>query len=295
MSASSEEATTTPARSTEILVPTPVPLATAAAATVTATTRATATATATATAAEPEPEATQTLILPAAPPTPVQNSLGSWPLAIKLPSNTDDLATASSAIECKASVPRASLSARTRRDLKPLFSFADTGSDVVLHIYDVTDAAALHIANGCLQALGVGLFHVGVEVYGWEWSYGFTQAGSGVFASPPATCKARKYRQAHSLGRTRLSIEEVEALLHELRREWHGSRYNLVRNNCIHFSQALCKRLLVGPLPKWVCNLVSVGSSLQDVLDSVSRAGNFVGAASEVAAIHLGAKRSIQL
>jgi len=179
--------------------------------------------------------------------------------------------------------------------LKPLFTFADTGSEVVLHIYDVADAAALHIANGCLHALGVGIFHVGVEVYGWEWSYGFTDAGSGVFASLPATCKARKYRQPISLGRTRFSLEEVEVLLRELRREWHGSHYNLVRKNCIHFSETLCKLLLVGGLPKWVCNLVNVGSTLQDVLDSVSRAGSFAGAASEVAAMRLGVQQSIRL
>jgi len=51
--------------------------------------------------------------------------------------------------------------------------------------------------------------------------------------------------------------QEVQELLGELRREWPGGHYNLFRRNCIHFSEALCKKLLVNPLPKWIRSLVN--------------------------------------
>mmetsp|Transcript_26977 Transcript_26977/g.61491 ORF Transcript_26977/g.61491 Transcript_26977/m.61491 type:complete len:191 (-) Transcript_26977:142-714(-) len=181
------------------------------------------------------------------------------------------------------------------RSLKPLFSCADAGCDVVLHVYDVTDTGLMSAANEVFQAVGTGIFHVGVEVYGWEWSYGFTTAGTGVFASLPATCKRRRYRQPIPLGRTKLSWDEVQDLLRELRKEWLGAHYNLARQNCIHFSQTLCQRLLVGPLPRWISSCTSMGAAVQDVFDTVGRAGKLVEAAAQVAAARSGVQPSITL
>eukprot|EP00416_Gambierdiscus_australes_P045200 CAMPEP_0171108558 /NCGR_PEP_ID=MMETSP0766_2-20121228/69169_1 /TAXON_ID=439317 /ORGANISM="Gambierdiscus australes, Strain CAWD 149" /LENGTH=191 /DNA_ID=CAMNT_0011570117 /DNA_START=63 /DNA_END=638 /DNA_ORIENTATION=+ len=183
-----------------------------------------------------------------------------------------------------------------QRELKPMFSCADTGSDVVLHVYDVSDTNVVSAANEVFQAIGTGLFHVGVEVYGWEWSYGFAAAGTGVFASLPRACKARRYRQPIPLGRTKLSLTEVQDLLRELQQEWLGGHYNLVRHNCIHFSEALCQRLSVTrPLPKWIRRFVSVGAAVQDFVDAMGKAGNLVEAAVEVAATSSGVRSHIHL
>mmetsp|Transcript_35998 Transcript_35998/g.102802 ORF Transcript_35998/g.102802 Transcript_35998/m.102802 type:complete len:154 (-) Transcript_35998:42-503(-) len=150
-------------------------------------------------------------------------------------------------------------------------------------------------ANGVFQALGTGLFHVGVEVYGWEWSYGFTSNGTGVFASRPATCKARSYRQPISMGRTKLSLEEVQILLQGLQREWLGWHYNLLRRNCVHFCEALCRGLVVGPPPRWIASLSAAGERLQDALDGLGKAGTLLEAAAEVAAARSGVRPHVRL
>lgn len=119
--------------------------------------------------------------------------------------------------------------------------------------------------NCIFRALGTGAFHTGVEVYGQEWSYGFSdQRHSGVFCCTPKSCNIHTYREAVEMGQTTLSPGEIKTLIEELARAWPGKEYDLLRRNCCHFTDELSRRLGVGPLPYWVTNLASAGASLID-------------------------------
>ena len=61
-----------------------------------------------------------------------------------------------------------------------------------------------------------------------------------------------KYRQGIPLGKTSLSEIEVTDLLAALSDDWLGGEYSLLRRNCCHFADALCRRLGVGGIPDWV-------------------------------------------
>jgi len=141
---------------------------------------------------------------------------------------------------------------------------------VTLHIYHVTDMSTVRQVNTVLKAVGTGAFHAGVEVYGKEWSFGATDGGSGLFASEPGACEAHSYIRAMPVGSTALTEEEVYDLLRELADEWQGDDYDLLRCNCCHFSETMCRRLGVGPVPSWVTNLAGHGAAVDDTIHTVS-------------------------
>mmetsp|Transcript_62213 Transcript_62213/g.181657 ORF Transcript_62213/g.181657 Transcript_62213/m.181657 type:complete len:272 (-) Transcript_62213:67-882(-) len=135
---------------------------------------------------------------------------------------------------------------------------------VILNIYDVTDVPAIAKVNDYIGKIGTGAFHGAVEVFGAEWSYGFCERGSGVFSCPPRGCDVHHYRESLEIGATSMSREEVAALLQGLKTEWPGADYDLLKHNCCIFSNELCERLGVGPVPGWVTNLAAAGATVQD-------------------------------
>jgi len=143
---------------------------------------------------------------------------------------------------------------------------------VCLHIYDVAGHGPARRINGVLHKLGTGAFHSGVEVLGQEWSFSCEarQAGdsTGVFCCEPRGCDAHAYREAVPMGHTELSEPEIRALLREMAAEWRAEDYDLFRRNCCHFSDQLCQRLGVGPVPRWVKNLARTAQALDDTRQS---------------------------
>lgn len=137
-------------------------------------------------------------------------------------------------------------------------------SCVTLHIYHVGNSSHVDLMNKYLQALGTGAFHGAVEVYGREFSYGFMPRGTGVFDCAPKQCASHRYWKSQPIGVTELSKVEVRKILLQLKRDWRGAQYDLLRRNCCTFSNEFCMRLGVGPVPTWVTNLAAAGATLTD-------------------------------
>eukprot|EP00420_Gonyaulax_spinifera_P020973 CAMPEP_0197917466 /NCGR_PEP_ID=MMETSP1439-20131203/83880_1 /TAXON_ID=66791 /ORGANISM="Gonyaulax spinifera, Strain CCMP409" /LENGTH=215 /DNA_ID=CAMNT_0043539543 /DNA_START=1 /DNA_END=645 /DNA_ORIENTATION=- len=124
--------------------------------------------------------------------------------------------------------------------------------------------------NGLLRQLGTGVFHCGVEVFGDEWSYSDTMsgAGDGIFCSVPRFCDGHSYTESLTMGRTRVSEVEFQRLLKALKKEWTVSSYDILTQNCCHFSEHLCRRLGVGNIPDWIKNLASTGAAIVETGDA---------------------------
>lgn len=138
---------------------------------------------------------------------------------------------------------------------------------VLLHVYDVTGNSAVKSINSILSTIGTGAFHIGVEVYGREWSYGYDESGdTGVFCCQPRGCDAHSYVKVLEMGETNLQENEVRAVIERLAAEWQGQDYDILRCNCCHFSDELCRQLGVGPVPRWVTSLAGAGEALDDKL-----------------------------
>mmetsp|Transcript_49726 Transcript_49726/g.144274 ORF Transcript_49726/g.144274 Transcript_49726/m.144274 type:complete len:244 (-) Transcript_49726:72-803(-) len=134
---------------------------------------------------------------------------------------------------------------------------------VTLQIYDAGGTEMVKNVNTLLRAVGTGAFHTGVEVYGKEWSFGFTNDGSsGIFSCPPRCCKTHAYRESVAMGETDFSQLDVEALLLELAGHWRGGHYDVLRRNCTHFSEEFLRKLGLGPVPTWVGNIALAGRTV---------------------------------
>jgi len=136
-----------------------------------------------------------------------------------------------------------------------------SGEPVWLHIYDVF--GALEKVNSFMKPVGSGAFHAGVEVYGKEWSYGYATEGmEGVYWTKPRCNDRHRYRESVNMGGTPLTETEVLMLVLEMKNHWPGFAYDILVRNCCHFSDALCRRLAVGPAPEWLMHLAGAGAAL---------------------------------
>jgi len=130
-------------------------------------------------------------------------------------------------------------------------------SYVTLHIYDLgTNCREVNMA---LRVVGSGAYHAGVEVYGKEWCFG----PGGICWLQPQSCPHHSYREPINMGKTRMSSRDVDSLIKQLVRAWPGQSYDILTRNCCHFSDELCRRLGMGPIPDWVLSLADTGAEFR--------------------------------
>merc|ERR1719161_467480 len=110
-----------------------------------------------------------------------------------------------------------------------------------------------------------GAFHAAVEVQGLEWSFGrtFRDTLPGISCGLPRSDPQHNFRQTIFLGRTKLSMELVAALIRDLVEDYPGQDYDLLRRNCCHFADDFCKRLGVGAIPGWIHRFARIGARLE--------------------------------
>lgn len=142
-------------------------------------------------------------------------------------------------------------------------------SMVLLNVYDIGDTELFQKINKAATMnnnfLVGGVFHAGVEVYGEEWCYGFTEDGSsGVSRIMPRSHPQHTYRTTVPMGQTRLNHEEVYTLLARLTGEWPGNHYNLIHHNCLSFCNGLNAELGVGRIPGWIDRAARTASFIDD-------------------------------
>jgi len=137
---------------------------------------------------------------------------------------------------------------------------------VVLQVYAIGKGMnPFQRLNSLLHPLGKGFWHVGVEVYGREWTFSqtWTMEGDGVDWNLPGLCPEHDHYMAVDMGNTQYNEEQVLHLIEYMKEEWTMDKYNTALCNCIHFSDELCRRLGVGAIPDWVMGLAAVPRACQ--------------------------------
>jgi len=124
-------------------------------------------------------------------------------------------------------------------------------TEVALSVYTLTGAGAINLVT---SAAGVGgAYHVGVEVYGLEWSFGGSDLGTGIYMVHPQKSSLGTLYQRVPLGKTTKSPEEVLEMLAEYRRTWRGAQYHLLAKNCASFSLGFSELLVPNSSPpEWI-------------------------------------------
>lgn len=153
------------------------------------------------------------------------------------------------------------------------------GPCVVLNVYDLGEdwIEANDMFSEFLQ-IG-GAFHTGVEVYGYEWTFGC----EGVSCGQPRSHDVHVYRQSVVIGVTRFQPAEVIRIIREeMLPIFDGNDYHLLRKNCCSFANQFCQRIVGQGIPAWVDRFPKVakrmsGSLPRFVGGSVAKSGSGTG------------------
>lgn len=85
---------------------------------------------------------------------------------------------------------------------------------------------------------------------------------TGVFSCSPTRCDGHTFCESVAMGRMTSRPEDMIDLVTSMEPEWPASQYDTLTRNCCHFSDALCVKLGVGHIPRWVMNLASAGDAV---------------------------------
>lgn len=124
-----------------------------------------------------------------------------------------------------------------------------------------------------MSAMGLGVFHSGIEVFGSEYYFaGGASTGSGVLVQKPKTNAGPwKYQESIVLGDITYTSVECRDILNELRAEFKANTYDLTGKNCNHFTSAVSKRLLERDIPGWVNRAAGLGEALKPLAGDLGK------------------------
>lgn len=130
---------------------------------------------------------------------------------------------------------------------------------IILNVYD------MYWINEYTSALGLGVFHSGVQVYGTEFAYGgHPFPFSGIFEITPRDAddlgEQFKFKQSLLIGHTDFTDADVRQIVEELGKQFRGDWYHLITKNCNHFAGALTQILCGKDIPSWVNRLADMSS-----------------------------------
>jgi len=114
--------------------------------------------------------------------------------------------------------------------------------------------------NNYTSAIGIGIYHCGVEVYGVEYGYGgHPFPFSGIFEMVPKDSEELgetfRFKESIEIGQTDFTKVEIEQIVILLGREYRGIDYHLMNKNCNSFSSKFCKTICGEDIPSWVNRL----------------------------------------
>ena len=129
---------------------------------------------------------------------------------------------------------------------------ASSGEPVVLALYDLSQGMAAQMSQ---QFLGMQIDmipHTGVVVYGKEYFF-----GGGIQALPHAQFVASHMPPVKMIpmGNTEIPKATFEEFLQNIRPRFTQQTYDLIRNNCNNFSDAVCQFLVGKSVPEEITGL----------------------------------------
>ncbi|KAL9632071.1 MAG: hypothetical protein Q9164_005539 [Protoblastenia rupestris] len=163
-------------------------------------------------------------------------------------------------------------SRRSSQNPRPNLKHRTTSSvqktEIFISVYDLLPPGRLASA---LWFLGSSLLHTGVYIKALNREYAFgghDRTGmSGVYWTRPGTePPGGTFRCELLQGFTFQTEEEIEGIVRDVSQRFLGQSYNLLTNNCNHFTSFLCEKLTSSPAPSWLNRAASIGVALPCVV-----------------------------
>eukprot|EP00386_Alphamonas_edax_P006339 GDKI01020550.1.p1 GENE.GDKI01020550.1~~GDKI01020550.1.p1 ORF type:complete len:280 (+),score=46.94 GDKI01020550.1:93-842(+) len=137
---------------------------------------------------------------------------------------------------------------------------------VILHVYHLHKHTSK--INQLAQSMGTGLYHAGLEVYGREFCFGQTSDDEypGITENEPGGHAYHVRWKRLPLGETKKTEREIEQLLNDIKDDWKGSTYHILKKNCITFADYLASQMGddIDPVPQWVKSAQEGGAKVHD-------------------------------
>eukprot|EP01055_Gregarina_sp_Pseudo9_P000426 Gregarina_sp_Pseudo_9__425@NODE_1277_length_1721_cov_107_445303_g1200_i0_p1_GENE_NODE_1277_length_1721_cov_107_445303_g1200_i0NODE_1277_length_1721_cov_107_445303_g1200_i0_p1_ORF_typecomplete_len409_score59_39Peptidase_C97/PF05903_14/3_2e36tRNAsynt_2e/PF02091_15/0_23_NODE_1277_length_1721_cov_107_445303_g1200_i01651391 len=124
---------------------------------------------------------------------------------------------------------------------------------VKLRVYDISQGAARTWSPILLGRTIEGVWHSGVEVYGYEYFY-----GGGIVKMKPENVESTfgiQPTRVHNLGHTDLTKSQFEKYLISIKPMFRKEVYDLVNWNCNHFTDHAARHLVSKPIPGYISDL----------------------------------------
>ncbi|KAI9700215.1 MAG: hypothetical protein M1820_006883 [Bogoriella megaspora] len=137
-----------------------------------------------------------------------------------------------------------------------------TKSEIRINVYDLLPPSRI---SSILWTFGTSLLHSGVVIGEKEYAFGgHDQPGlSGVYwTRPRLEPPGGTFKLQILHGFSYLPIEDIEGIVREVSAKFQGPSYNLLTNNCNHFTSHLCHRLTSRKAPSWLNRAASIGHAL---------------------------------
>lgn len=144
-------------------------------------------------------------------------------------------------------------------------------TEVIINIYDLLPPSCLSTA---LWPLGLSLLHTGVVLNDREYSYGAltyptSPSKTGVFWNRPRLePPGGTFRISILQGITYLSHPEIEAVVKSVSARFPAAQYNLLSNNCNHFTNHLVRTLTHREAPAWLNRASKLGKMMPCLVPS---------------------------
>ncbi|KAF2761547.1 DUF862-domain-containing protein [Pseudovirgaria hyperparasitica] len=139
-------------------------------------------------------------------------------------------------------------------------------TEVKINVYDLLPPGRL---SSFLWTIGGSLLHSGVVINGREYAYGGhdKQGLTGVYwTRPKSEPPGGTFRCELLQGFSFLADNELDIIIQEASQKFQGTSYNLLTNNCNHFTSYLCQALTSRPAPSWLNRAASIGVALPCVV-----------------------------
>lgn len=153
-------------------------------------------------------------------------------------------------------------------------SQAPAGPPVIVNVYTLMskDSAGTRVSNDVLDAIGMSIYHAGVEILGDEWAFGMDPSQrpdpniDGIFKCPPRKAVG-DFKEAVTVGYMPVGFgpRELQQVLAGLVPHWKAVTYHILDRNCCHFARAFVEALnpdFKKKFPAYVSRAASVGSTV---------------------------------
>lgn len=123
-------------------------------------------------------------------------------------------------------------------------------NNVILRVYDLSNGQAKLISKRLLGIQLDGIWHTSIEVFGNEYFF-----SKQITSCIPGMTRYGTPVHVHDLGVSKKTVLELEKKLIELEKKFNAQTYNVLLNNCNHFSDDVAFFLLEKNLPRYIMQI----------------------------------------